>query len=284
MGLCPPPSFALTSRSARPSAKRKHARQSSSATSPRRAPRRTGYTIAMVHDSGRSESGKTMDRATLHAIMDRVRSGLTDGVIVALTDRLGRAPIEEAMAWVRELNRIGGVLVPADAGGRPVDLADPQAETNLVLQLQMARQFWLTKAAGFKRSRRDAVAAGKFVGPTPLGYERVTGRLRPDPARAGIVTAAYRAAAQDGRNAAQRIPRGQRARPPLGREPCPPAAGVAGLPRREPDPASSSTRRRMSRSSMWRHGRGPRASRGDAAPTVTIRSAIMSTAARAGGG
>lgn len=161
-----------------------------------------GYVIPTVHDSGRSESGKTMDRASVHAAMDRVRAGLTDGVIVALTDRVGRAPIEEVMSFMRELHSIGGVFVPADGGGRPIDLADPQAETNLVFQLQMARQFWLTKAQGFKRSQRDAIKAGKFVGPTPLGYVRDGGRLYEHDVYGPVIREAYRLAAREGLHAA----------------------------------------------------------------------------------
>ena len=76
-----------------------------------------GYRIATVHDSGKSESGKTMDRASIRAVAERVKAGETDGMIVGLTDRYGRAPIEEAMTVMRDLHRIGGVFVPADAGG-----------------------------------------------------------------------------------------------------------------------------------------------------------------------
>lgn len=161
-----------------------------------------GYEIAMVHDSERNESGKTMNRASLNAIMDRIRAGQTDGVIVALTDRLGRAPIEEAMAWVRELHAVGGVLVLADAGGRPVDLSDPQVETNLVLQLQIARQFWATMAKRMLQTRVGAVKAGKFVGPAPLGYQRERGRLVPDPVLGPMMTTTFQLAARDGLHAA----------------------------------------------------------------------------------
>ena len=134
------------------------------------------YRLAAVHDSGTDESGKTMNRASINAAMERVRSGETDGIIVALADRIGRAPIEEAMATVREFCS-AGVLVIADMGGTPIDLSDGIAETNVVLQLQMARQFWVATAKRFQRSQRDAVAAGKHVGPTPLGYVRRSGRL-----------------------------------------------------------------------------------------------------------
>lgn len=162
------------------------------------------YEIVKTHDSGKSESGKTMDRTSVNDAMARVRDGKTDGVIVALTDRLGRAPIEEAMATVRELNKIGGKFIPADAGGRPVDLSDPQAETMLVLQLQIGRQFWLTKAQGFKRSQADAIKRGAFIGRVPLGY------LRPhkgmplviDPKTAPIVRETFKRAGSGGLHAA----------------------------------------------------------------------------------
>lgn len=161
-----------------------------------------GYRLGMVHDSGADESGKTMDRPTIHAVMERVRTHRTNGVIVALVDRMGRAPIEEAMRTVRELNAIGGVFVPADLGGLPVDLGDPMAETNLVIQFQIARQFWATTAKRFKRSQTDAIKAGKHVGPTPLGYVRRKGRLYEHPVLGAVIREAYRRAARDGLHAA----------------------------------------------------------------------------------
>ena len=160
-----------------------------------------GHEIVAVHDSGRDESGKTMDRASIRAARERIRAGATDGVLFALTDRLGRAPIEEAMTFVRELDRIG-YLALADAGGEPVNLREPSAETNLVLQLQMARQQWLVTANRFKQSQRDAIAAGRFVGPTPFGYVRRSGRLYEHEARGPIVRRAFRLAAGPGLHAA----------------------------------------------------------------------------------
>jgi DNA invertase Pin-like site-specific DNA recombinase len=138
-----------------------------------------GYELVTTFDSGRDESGKTMDRASLNAAMAGVRSGDWDGLIFAITDRVGRAPIEESMAFIRSLDRVG-YLVLADAGGEPVNLEDAQAETNLVLQLQMARQYWKATQARMQRSTRDAIKAGKYVAPTPLGFDRVDHRLVPN--------------------------------------------------------------------------------------------------------
>jgi hypothetical protein len=73
----------------------------------------------LVNNSGKSESGKTMDRAAT----ERVRAGETDGIIVALTDRFGRAPIEEGASALpgeagtrRQHRRSPGVDGPDDLG------------------------------------------------------------------------------------------------------------------------------------------------------------------------
>lgn len=175
-----------------------------------------GYRIVFTHDSGTDESGKTMRRASIDAAMARVRDGETDGVIVALADRIGRAPIEEAMTTVRAFCS-AGKLVLADMGGQPLDLSNGVEESNVVFQLQMARQFWLNTANRFMRSQRDALDAGKFIGPTPLGYQRRAGKLIEHPQLAPIVREAYRRAARDGLAAAvvylaERVPERARRR------------------------------------------------------------------------
>jgi DNA invertase Pin-like site-specific DNA recombinase len=164
--------------------------------------RRTGHEIATVHDSGRSESGKTMDRAALREVRARVRGGATDGVLVAYLDRLGRAPIEESMTFVRELVGDGGALVAADWSDEPIDLADPNVEDMLVFRLQMNRSMWNKASERQRLNKRDALAAGKFIGITPFGYAKRKGALIPDPRWAPIVTETFRRAARDGWQAA----------------------------------------------------------------------------------
>ena len=164
--------------------------------------RRTGREIAATHDSGRSESGKTMDREALRQVRDRVRSGETDGVLVAYLDRLGRAPIEESMTFVRELVGDGGALVAADWSDDPIDLTDPNAEDMLVFRLQMNRSMWNKAAERQRLNKRDSLAAGKFIGPTPFGYAKARGVLVPDPTWAPVVAEAFRRAARDGWQAA----------------------------------------------------------------------------------
>lgn len=160
-----------------------------------------GHRIVRTYDSGKGESGKTMDRFTINAARADLQAGVIDGVIVALADRLGRAPIEEAMSVVREFTTLGK-LVLADMGGAPLDLSNGVSETNVVMQLQFARQYWLATASRMRRSQVDAIAAGKHVGPTPLGYARRAGKLHPHPTYAPVISETYRRAAHDGLDAA----------------------------------------------------------------------------------
>lgn len=162
-----------------------------------------GYEIVHVHDSGTDESGKTMDRRSIHAAMERVRAGDTDGVMVALADRIGRAPIEEAMTTVRAFCT-AGKLVLADMGGQPLDLNNGVEESNVVFQLQMARQFWLNTANRFRRSQTDAVKAGKYVASAPPGFDKVSGRLVPN-ADAKVLHAAFSAAGSGSLRPAQAL-------------------------------------------------------------------------------
>jgi DNA invertase Pin-like site-specific DNA recombinase len=165
-----------------------------------------GHQIVYIHDSGTDESGKTMNRKSINDARTRLRAGLTDGIIVALADRIGRAPIEEAMTTVREFCT-EGKLVLADMGGQPIDLTNSVSETNVVMQLQFARQYWLMTANRFLGSQADAIKAGKWIGEAPLGYEKTPtgerkGVLRPHPVNSGVITRAYELAAQAGLHAA----------------------------------------------------------------------------------
>jgi DNA invertase Pin-like site-specific DNA recombinase len=162
--------------------------------------RRTGHEIVAVHDSGKSESGKTMNRASLNAIRERVRAGLTDGAFFAYLDRMGRAPIEEVMPFVRGLVADGGALFVGDWGDEPFDLSRPDVEDMLVMRMQMNRSMWTKAAERQRRNKRDSLAAGKFIGPTPFGYRKGTtvetrGKLVPDETLAPVVREAFRRAA-----------------------------------------------------------------------------------------
>lgn len=168
--------------------------------------RRTGHQIVRVHDSGRSESGKTMDRAALHSIREDVRSGALDGAFVAYLDRMGRAPIEESMTFMRGLTEVdGGVLIAGDWNDDPIDLSNPDVEDMLVFRLQMNRSMWNKAAARSAFNKRSALKRGAFLGPVPFGYrkQKKGGRIERHEFEAQIVREAFRLAAADGIDAAR---------------------------------------------------------------------------------
>jgi DNA invertase Pin-like site-specific DNA recombinase len=165
-----------------------------------------GNEITAELDSGRSESGKTMERDTLRRVREGVEAGEWDGVILGYLDRLGRAPIEESMSYVRALlGEAGGVMIAADWGHEPIDLRRQGVEDMLVMQLQMHHSQWERNKERHRTSQLNAVRAGKHVGPTLLGYLRVrgktkeeNGRLVEDPVYGPVIREAYRIAAHDG--------------------------------------------------------------------------------------
>jgi DNA invertase Pin-like site-specific DNA recombinase len=162
-----------------------------------------GHEIVFTHDSGASESGKTMDRDSIRVFRERHRAGLTDGVIVGYLDRLGRAPIEESMAFVRTLIGDGGALVAADWSADPIDLSDSNTEDMLVFRMQMNRSQWNKAAERYRQSQRNAIARGKWIGMAPIGFEKVRagerkGCLSEHEHYGPIMAEAYRVAAIDG--------------------------------------------------------------------------------------
>ena len=117
-------------------------------------------------------SGGTMDRADIRTVRERLRDGLTDGVIVAWTDRFSRAPIEEPMAIFREITAAGGHFVVAEMG-MDIRPDDPHGETMLVHSLQQARVQYLQIKKRWALSRGNAVRAGRAMGVPPFGYRYV---------------------------------------------------------------------------------------------------------------
>jgi len=138
-----------------------------------------GHKIVFEHDSGRSESGKTMDRESLRLAEERRRQGLTDGIVVGYLDRLGRAPIEESMTFVRALVADDGALVAADWGPEKIVL-NSNTEDMVVFRLQMNRSQWLKAKERYELSRENAVEKGKYVGSAVTGFDKMP-KDHPDP-------------------------------------------------------------------------------------------------------
>jgi len=118
-------------------------------------------------------SGKTMQRDDIDAALERIRTGLTDGVVVAWLDRFSRAPVGEALKVYNDFKSAGGRVVAADMAG--LDPTDATGEMALTVNLAVGRMQWRKLAERWDQSRGDAVKAGIPIGGAPFGY-----RVGPD--------------------------------------------------------------------------------------------------------
>jgi DNA invertase Pin-like site-specific DNA recombinase len=163
-----------------------------------------GVEIAAWHED-LDQCGGKLDRPGLSAVLERIQSSETEGVIVAKLDRLSRLGVADALKLVGRITDAGGSIAAVDVG---LDPTTPFGEFGMTMMLAMARmeRRRLSDAWGDAKSR--AMDRGAKIGPTPLGYRRRTdesrkGELEPDPEQAPIIAEAYRLAAQDGVEAAR---------------------------------------------------------------------------------
>jgi DNA invertase Pin-like site-specific DNA recombinase len=127
-----------------------------------------GAAIVAWHE-GIGRSGKTMDRADIDAAVERIRSGQSDGVIVAWLDRFSRAPTREALTVYDDITKAGGAVVAVDMAGLKSE--DATGEFALTTMLAVNRMLWRKIAERYDQSRGDAIADGKAIGGAPFGYK-----------------------------------------------------------------------------------------------------------------
>lgn len=125
------------------------------------------------------ETGGKLSRPGLDAFMERLRTGQTNGIIVAKLDRLSRAGVADALRLVEEIHDAGGQLAALDLG---IDPTTPFGEFALTIMLGLARMQRRNIAEMWSNSRERAVARGVHVASrTPTGYDvGADGRLIPN--------------------------------------------------------------------------------------------------------
>jgi DNA invertase Pin-like site-specific DNA recombinase len=140
-------------------------------------------------------SGGTMRRPIFEQVMARVRSGESDGVIVAKLDRFARTLVG-ALGTLEEFERHGAVLVSV---AESIDLSTPMGKAFLRMLLVFAElerdritESWATATA-------NAIGRGIHIAKfTPVGYVRgedrrlVPGPLAPAIREAFLMRAAHR--------------------------------------------------------------------------------------------
>jgi site-specific DNA recombinase len=127
-----------------------------------------GHTLTW-HEPEMDVSGGTMSRPVFDRIMERVRSGESDGVIVAKLDRFARTLVG-ALGTLEEFERCGAVLVSVADN---IDLSTPMGKAFLRILLVFAELERDRISESWKTATSNAVARGIHIAKfTPIGYER----------------------------------------------------------------------------------------------------------------
>ena len=148
-------------------------------------------------------SGGKLKRPVLDLIMDRIRSGETDGIAIARLDRFSRAGVGDALALIEEIKTVGGIFGCVEP---QIDTSDPvMGEFILTIFLALARMERQRIRVNWADSKARAVGRGIHISANvPFGYIRPreeknqrTGKeptlpLMPDPETGWMVAELYR--------------------------------------------------------------------------------------------
>jgi site-specific DNA recombinase len=160
-----------------------------------------GVEIPLCHEDF-DQSGGKLDRPGLNALLARIESGETEGVIVAKLDRLSRLGVGDALKLVERITDAGGSIAAVDLG---LDPTTPFGEFGMTIMLALSRMERRRLADSWAVAQRRAVERGATPTRTPYGYRRSEeGVLEPDPAQSVHLRRAFQLAAAQGRNAALR--------------------------------------------------------------------------------
>jgi site-specific DNA recombinase len=121
------------------------------------------------HEPELDVSGGTMRRPVFDQIMQRIRTGQTDGVIVAKLDRFARTLVG-ALSTLEEFERHGAVLVSVTEN---LDLSTPMGKAFLRILLVFAELERDRISENWGTATNNAIARGVHVAKfTPIGYDK----------------------------------------------------------------------------------------------------------------
>lgn len=125
-------------------------------------------------------SGGKLRRPILDAIMDRIRNGESDGIIVNDLDRYSRDVLGANLLLV-EIKKAGGTLVSAHEN---IDITTPDGKMMFDFRMAIAENYLARSREKWAEAQRHAVENGIYTEPyIPAGYEKREDRhlyLSPD--------------------------------------------------------------------------------------------------------
>jgi DNA invertase Pin-like site-specific DNA recombinase len=136
------------------------------------------------------ESGARADRPLLQEALDRVESGVSNGLVAWKVSRFGRSLIDGLQA-IERVHAAGGAFYSASEG---LDTSTDAGRLVLRIMLSIAEWDLDQLRDSWAQSKSDAVARGVWMGRTvPVGYRRLkSGRLTLDARTAPVVAEAFK--------------------------------------------------------------------------------------------
>jgi site-specific DNA recombinase len=121
------------------------------------------------HEPELDVSGGSMSRPVFGRVMERIRTGQSDGVIVAKLDRFARTLVG-ALSTLEEFERHGAVLVSV---AENLDLSTPMGKAFLRILLVFAELERDRISESWETATSNAIARGIHIAKfTPIGYDK----------------------------------------------------------------------------------------------------------------
>jgi len=157
--------------------------------------------VLTIHEPELDRSGGTMNRPIFNRVLDRIRAGESDGIVVYKVDRFPRSLLH-ALSTLEQIADAGRQLRQRFGQRRPDDSAGPGF---LQMQLVFAQLFRDQIREGFATATSRAVARGVHIANSvPPGFDRVDQRLVPNADAPAIRELYERRAAGQGASALAR--------------------------------------------------------------------------------
>lgn len=115
------------------------------------------------------QSGGSLNRPGLQAILDRIERGEAGGIIVAKLDRLSRS-VADGIAIVERIQKMGGQVISV---GDQIDTGSANGRLIFHFFLSIAQWYRDTATEQWKASQARAQQRGAFAGRTPYGVRRL---------------------------------------------------------------------------------------------------------------
>src|SRR5262252_2659356 len=138
------------------------------------------------------KTGANTDRPGFQAVLERIETGKSDGMIVARLDRFARSVVDGLQA-IRRIHDANGHLIIVENG---LDTTTPMGRAFMTILLAFAQLEWERIRDNWDEVNEQAAAAGIHVSSkVPFGYVREHKRLVPDPEHAALVRRLFKARA-----------------------------------------------------------------------------------------